>query len=98
MFIKQKHDDINKNEKRKRINLCKLNVEEYTKGLRFPATKNDLSEKIKQHNAPKNVKELMALFQEKLYESALDIEREELKSKSILTSFDGIKISLIVQK
>ena len=41
MFIKEKHNDINKNEKRKKINLCTLNVEEYTKGLRFPATKND---------------------------------------------------------
>ena len=98
MFIKEKHNDINKNEKRKRINLCTLNVEKYTKGIHFPATKNDLSEKIEQHNAPKNVKELIVLFREKLYESSFDIEREELKSKNILTSFDGIKISLIVQK
>ena len=61
------------------------------------STKNDLSEKIKQHNAPKNVIELMALFQEKLYESSVDIEREELKSKNILTSLNGIKFSLVAQ-
>ena len=97
MFIKEKYNDINKNEKTKKINLCTLNVEEYTKGLRFPATKNDLSEKIKQHNAPKNVIELIALFQEKLYESSVDIEREELKSKNILTSLSGIKFSLVAQ-
>ena len=97
MFIKEKYNDINKNEKTKKINLCTLNVEGYTKGLRFPATKNDLSEKIKQHNAPKNVIELIALFQEKLYESSVDIEREELKSKNILMSLDGIKVSLVAQ-
>jgi len=94
MFIKEKLDDINKNEKKRRINLCTLTVGEYTKDIHFPVNKKELSEKIKQHNAPKNVKELMALFQEKLYESSLDIEKEELKFKNILTSLDGIKVSL----
>lgn len=95
MFIKEKHDGISKNEKRKRINLCTLTVEEYTKDIHFPANKNDLSKKIKQHNAPKHVKELMALFQEKLYESSLDIEREELKSRNILTSLNNVKVSFV---
>jgi len=76
MFIKENHDSINKNEKRRRINLCTLTVGEYTKDIHFPANKKELSEKITQHNAPKNVKEIMTLFQEKLYESSLDIEKE----------------------
>lgn len=93
MFIKRRHDEINKNEKRRRIDLCTLTVGEYIKGIHFPANKRELSEKIKQHNAPKNIKALMTLFPEKVYGSLDDIEREELNSRSILISLNNVKVS-----
>ncbi len=95
MFIKERHDSINKNEKRRRIDLCALTVGDYIKGIRFPANKTELSEKVKQQDAPKNVKALMTLFQEKIYESSVDIEREEIKSRNILLNLNNTKVSFI---
>ncbi len=51
-------------------------VERYMKGIDLPAQKKDLIERAKQNNAPEDVMSVLNRFEEKTYNTAVDIAKE----------------------
>jgi hypothetical protein len=51
-------------------------IERYLKGINYPASKDDLVNKAKENNAPSDVMYILKQFEEKQYNSPIDVSKE----------------------
>lgn len=59
-------------------------VEDYAKGVKFPAGKQDLLKVIKKNQAPKSIIKALIQFQEKKYQSMTEVAKEAGRINSII--------------